>query len=429
MTAVAVHQKCLFLLLATSLFLPQAALAQNTKKVAVLGLELTSLNADAAKTASAAGEATTALRKTVAETPGYTIAPNSNQDLAEAKLLSGCTDEAPACMANIGTELGADLLLYGHFSKASSGYQIEVIFFDIAKRKVIKTAAETVPTNDASAKRYSPHTKKLFATVADIASPVVAPPPVTKPKPQSKLTVQVIEPALTGNVGTVIVDGTPVGNLVNGSFESTTISPGEHAVKIAVPGYEPTEQKVVLRDRIATTLDFRLVTPNVLVQPEATLKKKGGSNTDKIIFWSAATVTVAAGGLWAFSGLKVKEAEDEKDDFLDRVLNNSAENMLYDQALLDGSRDDGCDAAEAANLGGATPNLAGVVSSCADGRKFEKIANVAIATTAVVGAVAAFYAYRAFFRNSESEPEPGPSVQLVPVLSPNQAGAELTIRF
>ena len=428
MTAVAVHQKCLFLLLATSLFLPQAALAQNTKKVAVLGLELTSLNADAAKTASAAGEATTALRKTVAETPGYTIAPNSNQDLAEAKLLSGCTDEAPACMANIGTELGADLLLYGHFSKASSGYQIEVIFFDIAKRKVIKTAAETVPTNDASAKRYSPHTKKLFATVADIAPPVVAPPPVTKPKPQSKLTIQVIEPALTGNVGTVIVDGTPVGNLVNGSFESTTISPGEHAVKIAVPGYEPTEQKVVLRDRIATTLDFRLVTPNILVQPEATLKKKGGSNTDKIIFWSAATVTVAAGGLWAFSGLKVKEAEDEKDDFL-RFLPETNEYMRYTDQL-DAGVPDGCEAAEAAALpGGTTPTLRDIVGACADGRKFEKIANVAIATTAVVGAVAAFYAYRAFFRNSESEPEPGPSVQLVPVLSPNQAGAELTIRF
>ena len=428
MTAVAVHQKCLFLLLATSLFLPQAALAQNTKKVAVLGLELTSLNADAAKTASAAGEATTALRKTVAETPGYTIAPNSNQDLAEAKLLSGCTDEAPACMANIGTELGADLLLYGHFSKASSGYQIEVIFFDIAKRKVIKTAAETVPTNDASAKRYSPHTKKLFATVADIASPVVAPPPVTKPKPQSKLTVQVIEPALTGNVGTVIVDGTPVGNLVNGSFESTTISPGEHAVKIAVPGYEPTEQKVVLRDRIATTLDFRLVTPNVLVKPEATLKKKGGSDTDKIIFWSAATVTVAAGGLWAFSGLKVKEAEDEKDDFL-RLLPETNEYMRYTDQR-DAGVPDGCEAAEAAALPGATtPTLRDIVGACADGRKFAKIANVAIATTAVVGAVAAFYAYRAFFRNSESEPEPGPSVQLVPVLSPNQAGAELTIRF
>ena len=427
-----IHQNVATLAVVALLGAPGAVWAQSDKQIAVLGLEITSAGSDDNKTTAVATGMTQALRTEVREAPGYVVAKDSEQDLVEAKLLSGCEDEAPVCMANIGTEFGADMLLYGRLSKASSGYQVETIYFDVAQRKIVKTATTKVSPADAKGKKFKPHAKSLFAKLTGqaVAVPVKPdPPPIA---PRSKLAIKVATPRLTGMKGSVFIDGVVAGSLTDGALALTTIPPGTHVVRLALPGYEPMEKTVVLRDRVATELTFDLVKPpdkRPLVAGPVVETKHAGSDTDRTVFWTAGAVTAVAGGLWLFSGLKVLEAEDE-------TAESASRSMTYNQVA---ARTPGmqpptnCAVAKHAVTSENTTDthLISAHGSCNDGLRFEKIANISIAVTAVAGAITAFYAYRAFFRNPKKKEAqaPGPSVQFQPILTPTQAGAGMTIRF
>jgi len=84
-------------------------------KVAVLGLEVrdsgTGIDPETTKVAK---DLTFALRQRAA-TNAYNVspAPNGDKELIDEKLLNNCDSEAASCMSAIGTELGADLLLFG----------------------------------------------------------------------------------------------------------------------------------------------------------------------------------------------------------------------------------------------------------------------------------------------------------------------------
>src|SRR5450432_1560814 len=103
-------------ILAGSLILAGApdAHAAN-KKLAVLGIEAVDDGAGSQKkTTELAKTLTESLRSKVTTSTGYDLAPNSAKELAELKLLSDCLDEGAECMAAIGKDLNADVLLYGH---------------------------------------------------------------------------------------------------------------------------------------------------------------------------------------------------------------------------------------------------------------------------------------------------------------------------
>lgn len=99
----------------------------RTEKIAILGLEV--VVAVDMQSVRVAQELTTALRLRAADGP-YTIAPNSDKELIELKLIHNCDDERKECMAKIGRTLNADYLLYGRIERKSrnatslGGYQI-----------------------------------------------------------------------------------------------------------------------------------------------------------------------------------------------------------------------------------------------------------------------------------------------------------------
>src|SRR5690606_39007245 len=92
-------------------------------KVAVLGLEVTGTIDQASTTV--ARELTEGLRSRARSGDGpYQLAPNSNRELIDEKLIKQCDDEAAACMAEIGQEVGADFLIYGRVAKEGAGYRV-----------------------------------------------------------------------------------------------------------------------------------------------------------------------------------------------------------------------------------------------------------------------------------------------------------------
>lgn len=105
----------------------------RAEKIAILGLEV--VGPVDLESVRVARELTDALRSRAAAGP-YAIAPNSNRELIDEKLMHRCDDERPACMAKIGRALSADHLLYGKVGRksqgaASTGYEISLRLLDV----------------------------------------------------------------------------------------------------------------------------------------------------------------------------------------------------------------------------------------------------------------------------------------------------------
>src|SRR5207302_6127239 len=112
-----------------------AARAAHAKPtIAILGLEVVDNGGGVdEKSTKVAKDLTEALRaRAKVGTGPYTLAPGSDKDLLEMKLLSGCDNEATPCMASMGTELAADKLLYGKVEKEQTGFQITLRLLDVS---------------------------------------------------------------------------------------------------------------------------------------------------------------------------------------------------------------------------------------------------------------------------------------------------------
>lgn len=99
----------------------------QVERIAVLGLEV--VGAVDVKSVQVARELTAILRALAARGP-YAIAPNSDRELVDVKLLHDCPDERRECMTKIGRALHADYLLYGKIERGArrqrsvGGYQV-----------------------------------------------------------------------------------------------------------------------------------------------------------------------------------------------------------------------------------------------------------------------------------------------------------------
>ena len=69
-------------------------------------------------------------------TGALVLAPATDRELLDEKLLHDCDNEAPACMAAIGNDLGADALIYGSMTSERDGYKVTLQLFDVAHERV-----------------------------------------------------------------------------------------------------------------------------------------------------------------------------------------------------------------------------------------------------------------------------------------------------
>jgi len=121
------------------------ARADDKPKIAVLGLEVqTTGGAPDPESTKIARDLTDGLRRKALGGAGqYVMAPNSERELIDEKLMASCLDENPKCMAQIGAGLKTDFLLYGRIDRntkdCGDGYRVTLKLLDVAK------AAEVSP--------------------------------------------------------------------------------------------------------------------------------------------------------------------------------------------------------------------------------------------------------------------------------------------
>jgi hypothetical protein len=170
--------------------LPTGRVDAARQKMAVLGVEPRD-DGDARsqqRTAALARALTEAARQR-AEMPatGYELAAGSQKDLLELKLLSDCIDEAPECMAAIGRDLGADVLIFGNIERKPGGdYSIWVRSLVVGSKKAGgHNLVKTIPADEATDENMRRLAISLFPETASgrVPPPVdpVRPPVSSKP--------------------------------------------------------------------------------------------------------------------------------------------------------------------------------------------------------------------------------------------------------
>jgi hypothetical protein len=130
-----------------------SATAWAKPKIAVLGVEV--VGTSDKDSVRVADELTTVLRARPKSGQGsYELAPGSEKALTDEKTRAKCESELPKCMAQIGTDLGADVLLYGKLERkpqgAAAGYQVTLRILDVPKKATATTWTEVLPLADAT---------------------------------------------------------------------------------------------------------------------------------------------------------------------------------------------------------------------------------------------------------------------------------------
>jgi hypothetical protein len=132
----------------------------RTAKIAILGLEVVGGSAAIdLESVRIAQELTAALRSRAASGP-YAVAPNSNADLIDQKVMHNCPDNRKECMIKIGRALNAEYLLYGQIARkprraASTGsYQITLWLLDVNDGQIASWAG-FIPVAESSGARLA----------------------------------------------------------------------------------------------------------------------------------------------------------------------------------------------------------------------------------------------------------------------------------
>jgi len=412
----------------------RAAHAKPT--IAILGLEVVDNGGGVdEKSTKVAKDLTEALRaRAKVGTGPYTLAPGSDKDLLEMKLLSGCDNEATSCMASMGTELASDKLLYGKVEKQQGGFQVTLRLLDVSSKANEKTTTDIIPSSESSGAELTRWGKQLYNRLSGASD-------------QGTLVVK-------ANVdrGTIYIDKQVKGSLVGGTARIAGLSEGSHDVAIEAEGKLRYEAKVSVTGGEETTHNAELENNTIKVPPKGDgggssdehVTGELGSNlstqgtvsqdehpgrTSRALFWTSLVVTASSATGMTITGLQVRGPlrEDKENAIRAWQSAHPGSDKL--------SGDDAC--SPAADLAAMGDQLAAqVADKCDIGKRRALITNVLVGTTVIAAAATIVFYYRGYVSSSHSETvtarrgqKPKPVVVFAPEVAPNQVGAALRIDF
>lgn len=349
-------------------------------KIAILGLEVTGTVDQAATTV--ARDLTEGMRQRAKAGGGpYSLAPNSDRELIDEKLIKQCETENASCMSEIGNDIDTHVLVYGKLEKDGRGFQATIVMLDVQKRTMIKTTFVAVPPG-ASSEAVRSIAKKTYLELAPAETG------------NAKL-------VLSANVasGRVFVDDALRETLSDGRA-TLTLPEGRYRIAVESDGYKRKEITVKLADHESATETLKL-----------SKLSGGGDGIDpwKPIFGFTAATAL---GLGVYSVFKWNES---------RAPSLTADEKTAIRLHSPGEIINQGDCTDAVLMDPATGKS--FAASCAAYDTHVTFAFVA----GGVGAVALVAGYFAFVRGGKHEP--ARSVALTPTLSPDGAGATLRLEW
>lgn len=411
------HRISAFLVVLCLALVGASASAMAKPAVVVLGIEVIDDGSGIdSKTTELAKILTDALRqRTQLASSPFELAPNSEKDLLEMKLLSGCADEGRACMANIGRELNADRLIYGKVERRDGGYQVSLKLLNVETRAMERSTSDVIPAGDNNPPAINNKWSRLLYNR------------LTGIPEEGNLTVQA-----NAGQGAVYIDGEMATGLKGGRAQISGLAEGEHTVAVEAKGYRRYEAEVTITAGQTVGLEVEL-------EPESSaggvVGLGGGSKvgkaerpggTARILFWTTVVTTVAGAGAVTVTGLQVRGLEDDKVAAINAYHGtNEGKAMPLDQ-------DDAC--ASASPMG----ESAEVYDICEDGKSKASRANLFLAATGASAIAAGVFYYLGYIKPSATERRTARAgqgdsdeavVHIAPTITPDYLGAGVRIEF
>ena len=297
-------------------FVVLAALVANAAarpSIAVLGLEVvdpsgTPTQADT----QVAKELTEGLRSRAKAGSGpYSLAPGSDKELIDEKLLTNCETEQPACMAQIGQSVGAEFLMYGKIEKQGKAYQVTLNLLDVKRKAREKSLPALIPLSQANGAGLSGWAKNLYANITGQAT-----------------AAGIVVKVANADRCTVLIDGEEKGNVNNGVGQINGIEDGSHKLGVECPGYRKYEQDITVKAGETTQVPVRVektetgpeggVGPGGVTGTEGPGPSTGGggggetgSSGWRSVFYGSLAVGVAGGALW-IAGYHTESAASDR---------------------------------------------------------------------------------------------------------------------
>jgi hypothetical protein len=208
-----------------------ASAAVAKPSIAVLGLEVIDQNGTPTPAdTQAAKELSDGLRaRAKAGTGPYQLAPGSDKELIDQKLLNNCDNEAAGCMSAIGNQLSSDILMYGHFEKVGKQYQVTIKVLDVSRKAVLKSSSDMIPVSESNGAALQVWAKKIYAKL-------------TGESAGGTLVVKVSN----ADRGTILVDGDPKGTFSNGTGTVSGLGEGKARITVESEGFRRWEKDVTI---------------------------------------------------------------------------------------------------------------------------------------------------------------------------------------
>ncbi len=404
--------------------------------IGILGLEVIDDGSGIqAKTTQFAKELTEELRKRPkAGTGPFALAPGSDKDLLELKLLSGCDNEGKDCMAAIGADLATDRLLYGKIEKRDNGYQVSLKLLNVGTKSFERSISDIVPFGEATGANLTSWGKKLYAKLTGVTD-------------QGTLIIK-------ANVerGTIYLDDQVKGNLSGGQARIAGLSEGKYKLSIESEGHLRYEANIEIGPGADTShqadLEKNLIKGGGEGKDEGGVGGPGGGivtgtvSTDerpgggyRALFWASLVVTAgSATGMTVF-GLKVRGSDEEAKEIAIRDW--------QDETMMQLDLDDACSDAETRLTGQNVESrslLESVDDKCTTGKRDALLSNIFIGTTAVAAVATVFFYYKGYVASKTSseaanktvvrrKKKSKTTVTVAPLVSPTQVGAGMRVDF
>ena len=266
-----------------------AGVALARPSVAVLGLEVIDKSGTPTPVdTNVASELTQGLRaRAKAGTGPYQIAPGSDKELIDEKLLKNCDDEKPSCMSAIGAELNAEFLMYGRIEKIGGAYNVTVVLLDVKRKLREKTYPDSIPISDASGAALQGWAKKIYAKLTG--------------QPD---TCTIIVHTNGVDRGTILVDGAEKGSITNGTGQ-VSLPENRYRISVEAQDYHRWDKPDVTCTAGGTSnLDAVMEPSDGGTGPGGTLGQTGSvshpSNKGiwKAMAWGGLIGTAVGGGVW-----------------------------------------------------------------------------------------------------------------------------------
>ena len=160
---------------------------------------------------------------------------NDKRELADEKLMSGCSNEHPSCMAPIGAQMGAEAMLFGNIENAKEkgvdGWKVSLTLISVSKKQQLQNLRkEFIAEKDAKGAALSAWALKQFKSMTGEVG-------------EGQLVIRVVTSGVTS--GTVLVNGEMKDTLKSGQATLSLPAGGKYKIGVDVDGYKLWEQENV----------------------------------------------------------------------------------------------------------------------------------------------------------------------------------------